>query len=64
MIDSVASKPFSAITLLPAETAGSLKDKVIELSRHKYAKSRAAVEREIESQPQHHSNFYDQKRLF
>jgi len=64
MIDGVTSKPFSAVTLLPAETADSLKAQVIELSRHKYAKPRATVEREILSQPHHRSNFYDQKRLF
>lgn len=64
MIDGVTSKPFSAKTLLPAENPTSLKNKVIELSRQKYAKPRAAVEREILIQPHHRSNFYDQKRLF
>jgi len=64
MIDGVTSKPFSAITLLPAENPASLKNKVIELSRQRYSKPRTVVEREILYQPHHRSNFYDQKRLF
>jgi CxxC-x17-CxxC domain-containing protein len=48
MINGVASRPFSATTLLPMETAEkSYKEKIIEVSREKYAASKEEVEREI-----------------
>ena len=48
MIDGVASKPFSAQTLEPAEPAAeSFKDVIIENSRNKYAAPRSTVEEKI-----------------
>lgn len=48
MIDGVASKPFSAQTLEPAEPAAeSFKDVIIENSRNKYAAPRSMVEEKI-----------------
>ncbi len=64
MIDGATSKPFSAITLPPACEPSLLKDKVVEFSRNNYARPRAEVERELLRRPNHHSSFYNQKRLF
>ena len=64
MIDGVTSHPFSAVTLLPAENPNSLKDKVIQLSREKYTKPRAEVERAINFQSVNPNNFYGQENLF
>ncbi len=48
MIDGVASKPFSAQTLEPAEPAPeSFRDIIIENSRNKYAAPRSTVEEKI-----------------
>ena len=48
MIDGVASRPFSATTLLPIEQKGdSYEEEIIELSRSKYATSRNDVEEAI-----------------
>jgi len=48
MIDGVGSQPFSAVTLPPiANLEDSLKDKIIALSRGKYARHRDKVEADI-----------------
>jgi CxxC-x17-CxxC domain-containing protein len=48
MIDGVASRPFSALTLPPTKAAEeSYTEKIIELSREKYAAVRQEVEEEI-----------------
>ncbi len=47
MINGVTSNPFSAITLLPPEIKTSHKKKIIKVSRKKFARPRAEVEREI-----------------
>lgn len=47
MIDGVASSPFSATTLPPPHIATNNKDKVIKVSRERYAKPRDVVEDKI-----------------
>lgn len=47
MIDGVSSRPFSAVTLSPNKPEESLKERIIELSREKYAMRRAEVEKTI-----------------
>ena len=47
MIDGVASKPFSALTLPPPEAKTSHKAKVTEVSRAKFARPRMEIERNI-----------------
>ena len=47
LIDGTTSQPFSAITLPPQPKTDSLKEKVIELSRKKYGRERAMVEKNI-----------------
>ncbi|MBI2411272.1 MAG: type IV secretion system DNA-binding domain-containing protein [Candidatus Kerfeldbacteria bacterium] len=47
MIDGVSSSPFSASTLPPLTGETGNKEKVIQLSRERYAKNRAAVEENI-----------------
>jgi CxxC-x17-CxxC domain-containing protein len=49
MIDGVATRPFSAKTLLPIDVSDTIKnvDKVIKASRDKYANNRATVEKRI-----------------
>jgi type IV secretory pathway TraG/TraD family ATPase VirD4 len=47
MIDGVTSRPFSAVTLPPFGREASLKKEVVGLSRKKYGKARAIVEKEI-----------------
>ena len=47
MIDGATSKPFSAVTLPPKTVTESFKEKVIILSRKKYGKARAVVEKGI-----------------
>ena len=64
MIDGATSKPFTAMTLLPAQNPNFLKDEVIRLSREKYTKPRAIVEREINYSAANPNSFYDQKHLF
>jgi hypothetical protein len=52
MIDGATSQPFSATSLPPQTKTGSLKEKVIALSRKKYGKERTAVEKSIFSRYQ------------
>ncbi|MCX6713680.1 MAG: type IV secretion system DNA-binding domain-containing protein [Candidatus Vogelbacteria bacterium] len=48
MIDGVGSQPFSAVTLPPiVHGAESIRDKIIEASRQRYAKPREVVEKQI-----------------
>lgn len=47
MIDGVSSAPFSATTLPPVEFTGGDPEKVIRVSRERYAKSRTVVEEKI-----------------
>lgn len=47
MVNGVTSRPFSAITLPPAESRRSYKAKVVEESRKQFARPRAEVEKEI-----------------
>ncbi len=49
MIDGVATRPFSATTLMPIDTSDTAEnlEKVIEMSRQQYAHDRATVERRI-----------------
>lgn len=47
MIDGATSQPFSATSLPPQIKTGSLKEKVIELSRKKYGNERTTVEKSI-----------------
>lgn len=47
MIDGATSRPFSAETMPPQSITDSLKEKVIELSRKKFGKDRAVVEKSI-----------------
>jgi hypothetical protein len=47
MIDGVASEPFSATGLPPAASPDHLEEKVIRVSRERYAKPRAVVEDKI-----------------
>jgi hypothetical protein len=47
MIDGVSSNPFSAITLPPQEVKASHQDRILEVSRKRYARSRNEVEKEI-----------------
>ncbi|MEN9338621.1 MAG: hypothetical protein RI945_346 [Candidatus Parcubacteria bacterium] len=50
MIDSVGSKPFSAVGLPPIEKpSSSFAEEIIELSRHTFGKSRDIVEEEIKN---------------
>lgn len=51
LIDGVASRAFSAITLGPPERNRSYKNEIIEASRKRYAKPRKEVEREILYRP-------------
>jgi hypothetical protein len=48
MIDGVTSKPFSAVTLLPAQFTRSYAGQVVDASRRKYARPREDVEKQIE----------------
>lgn len=47
MIDGIASRPFSAITLNSPDSAEGLKDQIIEISRERYGRPREEVERDI-----------------
>jgi len=47
MIDGATSRPFSATALPPQTKSESLKEKAIDLSRKKYGKKRATVEKSI-----------------
>jgi CxxC-x17-CxxC domain-containing protein len=47
MVDGVTSAPFSATTLPPIAVRTNNRDKVIRVSRERYAKNRAAVEEKI-----------------
>jgi len=47
MIDGATSQPFSAVTLPPKTVTESFKEKVIALSRKKYGRERAEVEKGI-----------------
>jgi hypothetical protein len=47
MIDGIASLPFSALTLPPIGSAVGSTDKVIRVSRERYAKGRSAIEEKI-----------------
>ncbi len=47
MVDGVTSAPFSATTLPPVSVRTNNRDKVIRVSRERYAKNRAAVEEKI-----------------
>ncbi len=47
MVDGVTSAPFSATTLPPVSIRTNNRDKVIRVSRERYAKNRAAVEEKI-----------------
>ena len=47
MIDGVASQPFSAMTMLPIGKSTDSKDKVIRVSRERYAKPREEIEDKI-----------------
>jgi Type IV secretion-system coupling protein DNA-binding domain len=47
MIDGATSKPFSAMSLPPQRGKDSVKEKAVELSRKKYGKERALVEKSI-----------------
>lgn len=47
MIDGVASKPFSAITLPPIASATASRDKVVRVSRERYAIDREKIEEKI-----------------
>lgn len=47
MIDGVASEPFSATGLPPVDNPDNLEDKVIKVSRERYAKERSVVEEKI-----------------
>ncbi len=47
MIDGVASSPFSAVTLPPAEGRTNNRETVIHVSHERYSKSRAEVEEKI-----------------
>lgn len=47
MIDGVASRAFSAVTLPPPERSASFKGEIINLSRERYGRPRKDVEREI-----------------
>ena len=51
MIDGIASKPFTAITLPPHESPDeSSKNTIIEFTRKKYASTRELVERKIQEE--------------
>lgn len=47
MIDGVSSEPFSATTMPPIAETTNLADKIIKVSRERYAKSREVVEEKI-----------------
>lgn len=47
MIDGVASRPFSALTLPPIGSATGSRDKVVRVSRERYAVSRDKIENKI-----------------
>ncbi len=47
MIDGVASQPFSAITMPPIGSPTGSEDKIIKVSRERYAKSRDVIEDKI-----------------
>lgn len=47
MIDGVASQPFSAMTMRPIGSATGSMEKVIRVSRERYAKNRATIEDKI-----------------
>ena len=47
MIDGVSSQPFSALTLSPIGSVTGSKEKVIKVSRERYAKTRALIEEKI-----------------
>jgi len=47
MINGRGSQPFSAVTMPPAEVKTSYREKIIEESRKKYAKSKKEIEREV-----------------
>lgn len=47
MIDGVASQPFSAMTMPPIGSPTGVSDRVIRVSRERYAKSRAEIEDKI-----------------
>lgn len=53
VIDGVASRPFSAVTLPPAESSVSTKDKVISFSRKKYGMARGITEPSFTNFPFH-----------
>jgi hypothetical protein len=61
MIDGTTSEPFSAITLPATERNKSYKDKIIKISRERYARPRAQVERDIQRRPANFHNPYGQK---
>jgi hypothetical protein len=64
MIDGATSQPFSATALPPQTIKGSLKDKVIEISRKKYGKEREAVENDIFKQHPRQEEENKEKGLF
>ncbi len=47
MIDGVASQPFSAMTMPPIGSPTGVSDRVVRVSRERYAKSRAEIEDKI-----------------
>ena len=75
MIDGIASNPFSATTLPPLSKAEDNEDKIIRVSRERYAKSREVVEDkimrwsglvdgEVPDEPEKKPKFDKQKRHF
>ena len=52
MIDGMASKPFSAVTLVPSEPTAetSTRETVIEFTRKKYTSPRSIVEKKVKEE--------------
>lgn len=64
MIDGVTSKPFSAVTLPPESGTASFRNQAGALSRQKYSRPRALVEKGLLQNSFRLSNDYEQKHLF
>ena len=61
LINGVASRAFSAITLGPPKRKRSYKDKIIETSRKKYARPRKEVENKISLRSSYSNTAYNQR---
>jgi len=61
LIDGVASRAFSAITLGPPKRKRSYKDKIIETSRKRYARPRREVENKISLRSSYSNTTYNQR---